>query len=1740
MHKTAIKILLLFACFSVSISMPAFAQTITIGTVDPGPYGPGSTIAIPFHIDDSGGCMPPTGNTFQLFMSNQFGVFTSAIPVATLTNTFYATFINYIIPTGLPAGTNYQFKVQATSPAISTGPTTGIIINTSTGIAAAIDGQHINQTFPEVFGACSNTSPSYAFTNTTITATTVTASFLNESSQAVEALNQNIINGYTFNAATTNYTITVKATNAAGVIGTYAYQLINNQINTTIGTTGKASVCLQSGIANLTKNIDITSATGIESNYPGNTYTFSWGDGSTSDVLTLCQIKKLNGLVTHGYTRVSCGNAALGQANSFEVDFSANSPYCGRIGTSTSSPAQIVIAPTNNISNPPAIACANTPVTFVNASISGPDPNSATNSCAENPNAVFAWVVDGNIVSQNYPVNKNFVYTFTSNGTHKVTLRAQTNNGACSASDYSINICIQNPPTPSFTLPASPYCESSGPVTPTNTSVVDNTCNPDTYTWTVNPNTFTYANGTNANSQTPQFNFISPGSYTIKLAISTASCGTITAPTQTIVVTAPPVAQLSSDFSICGSNRTYTFDATAGSPTQTTFTGTTQQLPTTYTWVVTGVGAYQFVGGTTLNSKYPQILFSDFATYTIMVTHQNSCGSVSATQQIAFLQAPNVSAGSPQTVCQGSPVSLTGTITGGIYNTSLWTSPTGGAFSTPGSLATNYTPTNADIAAGSVTLTLQANTSLAQCSVITDKVTITLIPTDVIISTAANSVCTGQPVNYTIIAKNPNSTFTWTSVLTSGTATGFTPSGNTNKINDIITNSDPTTSAVITYTITPQSNGCTGTPFTFTVTVPSNTIVTPTVPNPAICSNLPANIGLSSSLAGTKYTWTASASASVTGFNNVTTPTSNATIPDVLVNNGIVTATVTYTITPYNSAGCPGASVTAQIKVYPVPVTANAGSDDAVCDATVYTLQGNSPGSGTGLWTVISGSGLTFADNTSPTTTVSGLQPGSVYTLQWAITSGPGCQTTARVVLTVNVPTVGGTTSTTAPSPVCAGSNSGQITLTGQLGTILRWESSTDNGVTWHIIANTTNSLTYLNITQTTQYHAVIQNGSCLVKTSGITTIVINPTAPIADAGSGQTLCGVTTVTLNGNNPGTFPGVWRQTAGLPVTFADSTNYRTAVTGLVGGTSYTFEWTIAGLAPCPSTHSQVIINDNADVTPSFTTIPKSGCGNLSVQFTNTSNGQAGASFVWSFGDGSAQSTAISPTHIFPQRTDGTDTTYIVSLSVTNNCLQRAPFIDSVKVRPALPVARILPAVLSGCGNFSLTVQNISPGTSLMYDFYLYDGATLVQKITRTDKTDAVFNPITTATRKSFTLYMIATGFCNNTTETTHIPITISPVTVTAQMFVQNNINSGCAPLNLTFFNNSAGGDNFNYNIYDRNNKIIDQPISGTDPLPYRLDSVGTYYVSITASNACGANESPKIRLDVYAVPTPDFATDTIKGCKDAKVQFINKTVSNDPNTPVTSLIYDWNFGDGSPHSSSYTPPPHAYHFVNSPYTVTLTATNATSGCNKVIVKRSFINIIGAPGTDFTEKPDSITSIPNYSFSFTDQTTGNPVSWFWTFGQGLSAQVSTKQNPSITFPDTGLFRVSLTTTNSFGCDSTTVHHVQITGVPGQLFLPNAFVPTSVTPYLRVFMAKGSGILKWHLQIFNKYGQVVWETTRLDSKGAPIDGWDGTFKGVPAPQGVYVWQASATFINGNEWKGNSYNNSTPKQTGSVHLIR
>ncbi len=1136
---------ILFISFLTLYATTLQAQTLTISTIDAGPYTPGSSIAVPFNINTSGGCIN-ADNVFKLYISSVPGG-TPDTEIGTYTS-FYAAFLNGTIPAGLAAG-SYNLAVKSSDPA-TTSATASINIVAGAAITASISGTgRINSDNPEIFGNCSGSSSNYTFFNASTTGASVTASFRNEFSQANDGpytLNPS----KSFNAGYSNYTILVKATNN-GTEATKAYQLINNKLNTSFGTTGTNTVCLINGTGQLSYTVDYTSPNGIQYNYPGNVYIVNWGDGSQPSIYTLCDIKNLGGVLSHPYTQPSCGSTSGNQANSFQVNAQVSSRICGTLGSPITSYAKVVRPPTNSFTAPLS-ACLNEPVTFNNTSDPGQDASGTGADCT-NSNAQYTWYIDGVAQEINYTVGTSFTYTFTTPGQHTIKLELQSQSGSvCGADPLEKHICILAKPQPAFTVDASTIC-SSGVVTATDGSVIDNSCanipQNNAYTWSVTgPAAISFINGTTAASHSPQIQFFSPGIYTLTLSIGTESCGNVST-SQTITVNTTPTVSLSPDKIYCGTSQTLTFANNAGA-TQTIFTGTATELANTYSWTVTG-GNYSYQNGTSATSKYPQILFTDYSIYTVTATQTNNCGTATASQHLDFRQSPTISAGADQTICPDVSTQLTGTVTGPTpQNYSYHWTGGSGTFSDVNSLTATYTPTNAEISSGQVKLTLVVFTgNPSPCDQLSDEVIININPRNAGTSSTVQSICTGTTFSYHPTSQISGSTFTWTSSPSSNVM-GNTASGS-GDINDVLTSSEPIGNGTVVYTITPASNGCPGTSFTVTVSVTPRPVITVNKTSNTICDGQPTGISFTSNLpSGTTFKWTATSSPDIYGANNQA-PVNARHIDDVLQNGTTSPGTVTYVITPISAAGCEGTPVTVVVTVEPAPIQANAGTDQQICNASAYTLSGNPPGNFTGLWTLTSGQqGITFADATQYNTTASGLQGGQNYTFRWTISGAPECAPTTDDVAISNLNPLTNNISYSSAA-VCYGQT---ITVTGDIPTggtnsfVYAWESSTDN-VTWTSLSGQSNQNLSILLTSSLYLRRIVTSGPCIKISNAVYILVQPPIAGNIISANQQVCYNTTPVLLNGTMPtggdGNFYYQWQQSIDNGATW----NTITGATGL---------------------------------------------------------------------------------------------------------------------------------------------------------------------------------------------------------------------------------------------------------------------------------------------------------------------------------------------------------------------------------------------------------------------------------------------------------------------------------------------------------------------------------------------------------------------------------------------------------------
>jgi hypothetical protein len=90
---------------------------------------------------------------------------------------------------------------------------------------------------------------------------------------------------------------------------------------------------------------------------------------------------------------------------------------------------------------------------------------------------------------------------------------------------------------------------------------------------------------------------------------------------------------------------------------------------------------------------------------------------------------------------------------------------------------------------------------------------------------------------------------------------------------------------------------------------------------------------------------------------------------------------------------------------------------------------------------------------------------------------GSAVFSTSKIITVISgTPPVGGSVSSNTHTST---TNSGTLTLSGYSGTIVKWQHSTNDGVTWTDIANTSATHSYSNITTKTLFRAQLQSGTC-------------------------------------------------------------------------------------------------------------------------------------------------------------------------------------------------------------------------------------------------------------------------------------------------------------------------------------------------------------------------------------------------------------------------------------------------------------------------------------------------------------------------------------------------------------------------------------------------------------------------------------------------------------------------------------
>jgi hypothetical protein len=306
-----------------------------------------------------------------------------------------------------------------------------------------------------------------------------------------------------------------------------------------------------------------------------------------------------------------------------------------------------------------------------------------------------------------------------------------------------------------------------------------------------------------------------------------------------------------------------------------------------------------------------------------------------------------------------------------------------------------------------------------------------------------------------------------------------------------------------------------------------------------------------------------------------------------------------------------------------------------------------------------------------------------------------------------------------ADASVCSGSNGATLTLTGSVGvtSITRWEQSIDGGTSWTTIANTTTSYTYLNLTQTTLFRAVVNTAACSNVSSGAATITVNSAPSITAQPStvAQSTCLNTafgTPTISITTSAASPTYqWfsntsnSNTGGSPVG-TNSASY-TLPNNVPGQTFY---YCIVTSGVCPST-SDVSAAMTVNALPTITLtdlFADSVCFSTSTQnsvleFTGTTNGANQYSITWlttptnSFAPVTLATLPSSPITIVVPASATANSTYTGNISIRNSttgCSSAATTAFTIKVKSLVNIGNPPLTAVSTCLNSSFTPSTIA--------------------------------------------------------------------------------------------------------------------------------------------------------------------------------------------------------------------------------------------------------------------------------------------------------------------------------------------------------------------------------------------------------------------------------------------------------------
>lgn len=525
-----------------------------------------------------------------------------------------------------------------------------------------------------------------------------------------------------------------------------------------------------------------------------------------------------------------------------------------------------------------------------------------------------------------------------------------------------------------------------------------------------------------------------------------------------------------------------------------------------------------------------------------------------------------------------------------------------------------------------------------------------------------------------------------------------------------------------------------------------------------------------------------------------------------------------------------------------------------------------------------------------------------------------------------------------------------------------------------------------------------------------------------------------------------------------------------------------------------------------------------CDSLVMLNDLTTNAQINR-WIWQYGDGKSD-TIDTPQHPDVTHFYTYPGIYLVTLTTMSNGGCMNSITDTVRRVPCMESAfSVLDTMVCQNRSMYFTENSTSQVPIASWQWFFGDGTSA----TYTNSQPVVTHDYTIAGTYKVTMVIATQMVGGIVTDSSSRQVVVKPAPTAAYTF-KNACLGNEVPFTNTTHSNNTTLKNYVWSFGD--------PYSATDTSTtkhptYQYGVYGEYTVKLVAINSLGCSDTISHVVGIYQHPYADFNWKS--NCESKPVLFTDQS-----DTTSSSIVkWNWYFGGNGEVLGAATSATPNYTFGHAGiYDADLVITDR-NGCTDSIRKQIAINSSPVAAFSVVDNYENVQGQIQLNNG-----TLNGTHYLWDFGNG---KTSSAADPTATFDQDGIYQIQLITWNGQNCADTLTQEYKL--LFKGLFIPTAFNPGNLDAEVGIFKPKGTNLLKYHIEVLDRWGNPLWSSTKLDASGSPVEYWDGTMHGEILPEGVYVWKVTAMFRDGKIWDGkNVGNNSNIPQykTGTVTLIR